>query len=441
MPEALPHQSYIPSTEADIARMLAVVGVPSIDALYRDVPQDVLNPRLDLPGSMDEAALLAYMGHLASRNTIGLPSFLGYGAYRHSIPSIIARITGRDEYVTSYTPYQPEVSQGTLQVIFEFQSMMCNLTGMDVSNTGMLDEATALAEAALMASRIKGRRGIVAMDTMHPHSLDVVRNYGKGQQLSISTANPDQGVVLGEDTAALLVQYPNFLGYLEDLRELTELAHNNGSLMVVSVDNPTSLGILEPPGNFDADIVVGNGQGLGLPLNLGGANVGIFTAKEKYVRQMPGRIVGRATDVQGRVGYVLTLQTREQHIRRERATSNICTASALMALGVTIYLADYGQTGFEDLAKLNAKRAHTTARRIAEIPGYRLPLRKPFFNEFVVECPTSPTAINRTLLARDRIIGGLDISQKIPNGMLVCVTEMNTEEDIDRFVAALAKAV
>ncbi len=447
-PDVIPsYRSYIPSTDADIAYMLGVVGVslgrevPTIDALYEDVTQDkiVAPGSVKLPQPMNEQELRTFNRRLAGRNLTGVPMFLGAGAYRHPAPSIVSRIIFRDEYETAYTPYAPEISQATLQTIFDYQTMMCYLTDMEVANTGMLDEATALAEAALMALRITGRSRIAALDTVHPNSLDAVRNYGEGKSMPLDLLNPDSEITLTKDTAALLVQYPNFYGYLEDMKRLANIAHENGSLFIVSVDNPTSLGILKRPGSFGADIVVGNGQCLGLPLDLGGMNVGIFASRMKYVRQMPGRIVGRTTDKEGRIGYVLTLQTREQHIKREDATSNICTAEALMALATTIYLADYGRDGFRDLARLNVDLAHKAAAKIHAIPGYEVVMDKPFFNEFVVKCPKSPTLINRALLERKegKIIGGLDVSSdQRPNAMLVCVTEANSEEETNQLVAA-----
>jgi glycine dehydrogenase subunit 1 len=362
--------------------------------------------------------------------------FLGAGSYRHFVPAIVRQLASRSEFMTAYTPYQPEVAQGTLQAHYEFQSLVCQLTGMDVANAGMYDGSTSLAEAALMAARITKRSRIAVLDTVSPALLHVVETYARAPGLEIYTVSP-YGPELDDDTACLIVQQPGFLGYIEDMQALSKMAHEIGALLVVSAD-PMSLGMFKPPAEYDADIVVGEGQTLGIPPTYGGPYVGIFTCKQKYIRQMPGRIVGKTVDTQGREGYVLTLQTREQHIRRERATSNICTSVGLIALMSTVYMAAQGRRGLRHVAELCYHKAHYAASLIEKIPGYSLPLQDTFFREFVVQCPIEPAEINRRLLER-KIIGGLDVSDQIPNGMLICCTDVNTREEIENLARALSE--
>jgi glycine dehydrogenase subunit 1 len=363
-----------------------------------------------------------------------MPCFLGAGAYRHFIPSVVDHVISRGEFATAYTPYQPEISQGTLQTVFEFQSLVCELTGMDVSNAGMYDGASALAEACLMAAGITGRSRLALLSTVHPHSRATVRTYAAGRKLAIDEMEPAD-VTLSPEHACLVVQQPNFFGYLEAAATLAEKARAAGALCVVASD-PISLGLFRSPGDYGADIVVAEGQPLGIPLSFGGPYLGVFAAREKYVRQMPGRIVGRTADGEGRTGYVLTLQTREQHIRRERATSNICSNEQLVALAATVYLCALGRQGLRRVAELCYHKSHYAAQAIAALPGYSLPLGGTFFKEFVVRCPRPPREVNAALLERG-IIGGLDVSDRIENGMLLCVTEMNSRGEIDRLVAVL----
>jgi glycine dehydrogenase subunit 1 len=366
-----------------------------------------------------------------------MPCFLGGGSYRHFIPSVVGEVIGRSEYATAYTPYQAEISQGTLQTVFEFQSMICELTAMDVANAGMYDGASALAEACLTAAGVTGRRRIALLSTVHPHHQAVVRTYAFGRDLAVDVMPPD-GLALSEEHACLAVQQPDFFGYLlPDVEALERAIHEAGALFIVSVD-PISLGLFRPPGQYGADVVVGDGQSLGNPLNFGGPYLGLFACRQQYLRHMPGRIVGRTSDAQGRTGYVLTLQTREQHIRRERATSNICTSQQLVALAATVYLAAMGKQGLRQVAELCYHKAHYAARRIAQLPGYSLAFDGLFFKEFVVRCPRPPSEVNRALLERG-IIGGLDVSQYVENGLLLCLTEMNTREEIERLVEALAE--
>ena len=427
---------YIPLTDDDRRAMLATVGVKSTDELFADIPAEHRDPTLDLPPALSEADLLRELTELAghNRSTAELPSFLGAGAYRHFIPSVVNHIIQRGEYLTAYTPYQPEISQGTLQTVFEFQSLVCELTGMDVANAGMYDGASALAEACLMAASVAGRQRILLLDTVHPHAIDTVRTYAAGRGLAVEVVSPDKASV-GDGDACLAVQQPNFFGYLEELSKLSQMTHDAGALLVVSAD-PVSLGLFRPPAAFGADIVVGEGQPLGVPLNFGGPYVGLFACREQFVRHMPGRVVGRTKDLDGRTGYVLTLQTREQHIRRERATSNICTSQQLVALAFTVALCTLGKQGLRRMAELCYHKAHYAAGRIAELPGYDLPLDGVFFQEFVVRCPLPPAEVNGRLLELD-IIGGYDVSDRIERGLLLCFSELHTREEIDRLVQAL----
>jgi glycine dehydrogenase subunit 1 len=430
---------YIANTAADRQAMLAAIGVASVEELFADIPAKFRVDGLNLPSALSEPELVRELSSLAARNrpVDSMPCFLGGGAYRHFIPSVVGEVIGRSEYATAYTPYQAEISQGTLQTAFEFQSMVCELTAMDVANAGMYDGASALAEACLMAAAATGRRRIAVLSTVHPHRQAVVRTYAFGRDLAVDVL-PADGPALSGEHACLAVQQPDFFGYLQpDIEALEIAAHGAGALFIVSVD-PISLGLFRPPGEYGADVVVGEGQSLGSPLSFGGPYLGFFACRQQYLRHMPGRIVGRTTDAQGRTGYVLTLQTREQHIRRERATSNICTSQQLVALAATVYLAAMGKRGLRQVAELCYHKAHYAAQRIARLPGYSLPFDGLFFKEFVVRCPRPPSDVNRALLARG-IIGGLDVSQHMENGLLLCVTEMNTRQEIDRLVEALVE--
>jgi glycine dehydrogenase subunit 1 len=416
--------------------MLRTIGVGSIGELFADIPSRHRTPALDLPPALSEPELRRELSEIAARNRPAgeMPCFLGAGAYHHFIPSVVNHVISRGEFATAYTPYQPEISQGTLQTIFEFQSLICELTGMDVSNAGMYDGASASAEACLMASAITGRGRLALLSTLHPHYQATVRTYAAGRGLAVDVMEPVDAALSAEH-ACLVLQQPNFFGYLEDAAVLAGKARAAGALCVVAAD-PIALGLFRPPGDYGADIVVAEGQSLGIPLSFGGPYLGIFAAREKYVRQMPGRIVGRTADGEGRTGYVLTLQTREQHIRRERATSNICSNEQLVALAATVYLCALGKQGLRRVGELCYHKAHYAAAAIAALPGYSLPVGGIFFKEFVVRCPRPPREVNAALLERG-IIGGLDVSDRIENGMLLCVTEMNSREEIDGLVAAL----
>jgi len=378
-------------------------------------------------------------------------SFLGAGAYNHYIPAVVDAVLQRGEFYTAYTPYQPEISQGTLQSIFEYQSMITGLTGMDVSNASHYDGATAVAEAVNMAFHIhRGKRlNVILSPGLHPHYRQTVQTYTNGSEIQLVGKVTEDGLSSGpesllhqidESTSLVVVGYPDFFGQVFDYSELASVAHDAGALLSVNV-NPLSLGLLKPPGDCGADIVTGEGQPLGIPLSFGGPFLGLFATRQKYVRKMAGRLVGETVDNRDQRAYVLTLTAREQHIRRDRATSNICTNQGLMALAATVYMSLLGKHGLRQVAELCYHKAHFTAKSIASIPGYQLWSKSPFFNEFVVECPLSAADVNGQLLERN-IIAGYDLAQDFPelkNHLLVAVTEMNTLEDIDMFIEALAE--
>ena len=436
MTEAHP---YIPLTDDDRAAMLDVIGARATADLFADIPPEHFRPPLDLPDPLSELALLDDMRALGAQNRTAADyaCFLGAGAYRHFRPSIVDPLVMRGEFLTSYTPYQPEVSQGTLQTIFEFQSLICALTGMDVANAGMYDGASALAEACLMACAVTGRRRIALSDRVHPNWLGVVRTYARGRGITVDV-QPHAEFALTDEHACLAVQQPDFYGRMSVAAAAWgETAHDAGALFIVAAD-PVSLGLYRPPGDYGADIVVAEGQSLGVPLSFGGPYVGLFACRKAFVRQMPGRIVGRTTDLEGRTGYVLTLQTREQHIRRERATSNICTSQQLIALAASVYLAALGPKGLRRVAELCYDKAHELADRIDALPGYSVERDEPFFHEFVVRTPKPAPAINHALIVRN-IIGGLDVTDLLHDRMLLCATETNTRAEIDALVEALAE--
>ena len=429
---------YIPNTPDEQAAMLGTLGLASIDQLFDDIPAEFRNPSLGLPPPLSELEIQRELGALAAQNRpLGSgPSFLGAGCYHHFIPAIVKALMTRGEFLTAYTPYQAEASQGTLQVIYEFQTLVCNLFDMDVGNAGMYDGATSLAEAALMACRVTRRNKVIVLDTVSPAYNEVIHTYCRPQNIEVLTA-PAESFDIDDESACVVVQYPNFFGYIEDLAGLMDAAHSHGALGVVSCD-PIAVGMFQPPGHFGADIVTGEGQPLGIPASFGGPYLGLFATKQEFIRQMPSRLSGRTVDRNGETGYVLTLQTREQHIRRERATSNICTNEALYALAATIYLAALGKSGLKQVAELCYHKAHYAASEIAGLPGYSLPSPATFFQEFVVQCPLPAPEINRRLMERN-ILGGLDVGDRWPHGMLLCVTEMSAKAEIDALAAALAE--
>ena len=442
--------TFIPHTDADRQAMLDAIGVKSVDELFGDVPERVRFPELDLPDSMTEMEAVGELNEIASYNLPISQStiFLGAGAYNHYIPAVVDHMLRRGELFTAYTPYQPEISQGTLQAVFEYQSMICTLTGMEVANASQYDGATALAEAVVMALNVKrGRKKrILLSPSIHPQYREVVTTYTQGMNLDIVEPPLESGTdglraALDKDTALLAVQNPNFFGQLEDLAGLAKDAHAAGALFCV-VANPISLGLFTPPGLYGADIVVGDGQPLGIPLGYGGPYLGFFASRDKYVRKMAGRLVGETVDADGKKGYVLTLSTREQHIRRDRATSNICTNQGLMALAATVYMATMGRHGLKKIAELCYHKAHYAAGEIDQLAEYSVLQGKPFFNEFVVQCPRPVAEVNNYLLDSWGIIGGYDLEGSYPqhkNQMLIAVTEMNSREEIDVLATALAE--
>jgi glycine dehydrogenase subunit 1 len=426
---------YLPNTNADRSAMLREIGVGSVEELFRDIPEGLRQAQFRLPSPLSELELKKEFNRLAglNANLDNHACFLGGGSYRHFIPATVEHVIGRSELYTAYTPYQAEVSQGTLQGTYEYQSLICQLTGMEVSNAGMYDGSTAAAEAAIMACLITKRGKVAVSTTVNPTYREVMSTYVEGRNLSMDTV--ELGSELPADCACLVVQQPNFFGNLEEMEAQAQKVHDISALFIAIVD-PISLGMFRPPGQYGADIAVADGQALGNPTSFGGPGLGVFTCRQQYLRQMPGRIVGRTVDVEGRPGYVMTLVTREQYIRRERATSNICTSEALMALAAAVYLATLGKSGLRRVAELCYHKAHYAAERIARLKGYSLVFPKPFFKEFAIRCPVAPSKINRALL-KEGIIGGLDISHIIDNSILLCVTEMNTKEEIDELVETL----
>lgn len=437
--------AFVPHTPADRRQMLAAIGVSSIEELFTSIPAELrLKQPLDLPPPLSEPEAVAELERLARMNvgTDRLVCFAGAGAYDHYIPAIVDSVVAKPEFYTAYTPYQAEVSQGTLQAIYEFQSLVCRLYGMEVANASMYDCASALAEAVHMARDISGRPRVLVASSVHPHYLAVIRTYAHGlgipiDILPLTNATTDTTTLtrsITAETAALVIQHPNFFGLLEPVRELSNAAHAAGALLIVAA-NPISLGILEPPGAYDTDIAVGEGQPLGIPLNFGGPYLGIMATKRKFIRNLPGRIVARTTDTAGQTGYVLALQTREQHIRRERASSNICTNQALCALAASVYLAVMGRTGLREVARQCLAKAHYLADRIAQIPGFKTETTGPFFNEFVVQTPLPAAQVIARGVEND-ILAGIDLGRFNPewqHRLLVAVTERRTRAELDRY--------
>ncbi|MET3543512.1 glycine dehydrogenase subunit 1 [Paenibacillus favisporus] len=442
---------YLPMTEQDQQEMLDTIGVSTLEDLFKDIPEEI-RFKGDLPISpgLNEYALTTHLSELAAKNanTDQYASFLGAGIYDHHIPSVINHVVSRSEFYTAYTPYQPEISQGELQAIFEFQSYICELTGMAVANASMYDGATALAEAGSLASAATKRKQLLVSSTVHPEARQVVRTYAKGLGLDVVEVPSANGVTnltelaeaVTDQTAAVLVQSPNFFGAIEDLAAIGDLIHASKGLMVVST-NPISLGILEAPGKLGADIVVGDAQPLGISSSLGGPTCGFFAVSQDHMRRMPGRIVGQTVDRNGKRGFVLTLQAREQHIRREKATSNICSNQALLALCASVYLSVMGKQGMIEVGQLNLQKSHYAARRLGSISGVSMPFTSPYFNEFVIKLPegTRVAEVNAKLLQKG-ILGGYDLGRaysELEGHMLIAVTERRTKEQIDQFAQAL----
>ncbi|GIW71756.1 MAG: glycine dehydrogenase [Planctomycetota bacterium] len=447
---------YVPHTEDDVRAMLQRIGVADLDALFAEVPREVYHPDgLPWPPRLSEAELRRHLEEIAARNVplSSRPSFLGAGAYHHYIPAVVDALAARGEFLTAYTPYQPEASQGTLQVIFEFQTMVAELAGLEVANASLYDGATALVEALFMLQGGPGaageRRRVVLSTGIHPEYRQVVRTYYAHLPYEVVELPLDARgrtdlealAAAAREAAVFAFQSPSFYGTIEDARAVCETARAAGA-EVVQVFDPIGVAVLTSPGEAGAAAAVAEGQPLGIPVQFGGPHLGLLATRERYVRRMPGRLVGRTVDLEGRPGYVLTLQTREQHIRRERATSNICTNVGLMALRATIYLAALGRRGLETLATICLQRAHHAACRIAELPGFALRYPEtPFFREVAVRCPVPAAEVNRHLEARG-IIGGLDLGRFDPaeeRTMLLCFTEMTTPADIERLLGALAE--
>lgn len=440
---------YIPNSPEERAEMLEIVGLKTADELFRSIPNDVqLNRALKITEPLSEPEVIGEMERLASKNNGATkPSFLGAGVYSHYSPTVIDHLLQRSEFFTSYTPYQPEVTQGTLQYIFEFQTLICQLTGMDVANASMYDGSTATAEAVLMAQRVTRRDKFLIAETVHPEYEKVTKTYTQHGDSYFETLDFDKetGKVinlekLDDKTAAIVVQSPNFFGCIEDLEAIAEKAHAVGALLIVVVTEAISFGLLKTPGECGADIVVGEGQSWGIPMSFGGPHVGLFACKEKYVRNMPGRLAGIAYDKNGNRGFVLTLATREQHIRREKATSNICTNQGLIALAATVYMETMGKKGLKEVAMQNAQKANYAKKEIAKIDGYSISFSTPTFNEFVVKAPKNAEELLAKLLDEKGIIGGLPLSKYYynrDNEFLVCVTETNTKTQIDGLVEGL----
>lgn len=441
---ASPHP-YIPATDADRTRMLERIGVDDLDALFADLPASFRDPAIDLPPALTEPELMALLADRAGQNASpSSPNFLGAGAYRRSVPSIVPYLVSRSEFSTAYTPYQPEISQGTLQSGFEFQSVVCELTGMDVANVGLYDVASATAEACLMASRATRRQAVALLEPIHPGTTGVVETYARGPGLRVDSVG--SAADLTDEHACIVVQQPDFLGTIVDLQPLADAAHEAGALLVAVAD-PFALGMLKAPGDAGADIVTGEGRDLAGSPAFGGPSLGLFAAGLPYMRQMPGRIVGRTTELhppdggEPRTGYVLTLQAREQFIRRERATSNVSTAQALIALGFTIAVQALGPRGLRESAELCYQRAHDAARRISSLSGYEVCERGPWFQEFLVRGPISAPELSAALSDRG-ITAGLDVSERpepeTRDAMLFCVTEATPDAHVDALIDALA---
>jgi glycine dehydrogenase subunit 1 len=444
---------YLPLTPSDRAEMLAAIGVASIDALFADVPEPArLEGPVDLPRAMGEIEVERTIAGMAARNIAAgsAPFFIGGGVYRHHIPAAVDHLIQRGEFLTSYTPYQPEISQGTLQYLFEFQTQVALLTGMEVANASLYDGATACVEAVMMANRITSRRKAVLSGGLHPHYREVCETYARFVGFAADAQDPTPGdedlaALVDGNTSCVVVQNPDFFGEVRDYSALAQRCHEAGALLVIVVTEILSLGAIRPPGEMGADIVAGEGQSLGNALNFGGPHVGLFATRDRFVRQMPGRLVGQTVDAEGRRGWVLTLSTREQHIRREKATSNICTNSGLCALASTIHLALLGEAGLTRLAQLNHATAVKLAERLEHVPGVRL-VNRTFFNEFTIELSRPAVEVVETLADRG-ILAGVPISRFYPNRgeladrLLVAATELTTDTDMDRLEEGLREAL
>ena len=444
--------SYIPNTREDQEAMLAALGLPSLEALLAPVPENVrLRRPLNLPPALSEPDLKRVLANMAAKNK-NLDtsiSFLGAGTYDHAIPSVVPHLQGRSEFVTSYTPYQPEVSQGMLQAIYEFQTMVCQITGLDIANASLYDGATAVVEAVLLALGPGGRGEVVISKGVDPQYRRVLHTYAHARGFQVKevpvrdgvTSSEDLNEAVSADTAAVVIQQPNFFGCIEDMTAIESIAHKGKAVFIANITEPASLGVLAAPSEYGADIAVGELMSFGNTMSYGGPALGFMASKQKYMRLLPGRLVGQTVEEGGekQTGYVLTLQTREQHIRRERATSNICTNQSLLAVGATIYLAALGKQGFRELGELCLQKAHYAFRQISGLSGFEAAFNAPFFDEFVIKTPGATQELQQ-YLEQAGIIGGYDLSLDYPdmeNCLLFCVTETRTKEDIDRLVDVL----
>ncbi len=440
--------TYSPHTSNDRAEMLRAIGVSSMDELLAQIPAELRAGGYDWPAALPEPERMAHARALAAKNR-ALACFAGAGAYDHHVPAAVKALVQRGEFLTAYTPYQAEASQGTLQAIYEFQSSVCALYGMDASNASLYDGATALAEAATAAARITGRKKILLPESLHPEWRDTLKTYfgARGEPVLETIPCPSGRLEpaeverrLDDTVAAVVVATPNFFGLLEDGAGIAERAHAKGALLIAAAD-PVSLGVLEAPGKWGADIAVGEGQGLGNALNYGGPYLGLFACQKAHMRHIPGRICGMTTDAEGKRGFVLTLQAREQHIRRERAASNICSNEALCALAATIHLALLGPEGLKEVAELCVDKAHRLAEKACAVPGFRLRFEGPFFHEFVLECPVPAERVRNALL-KEGLLAGVPLGRfdkALKNSLLVCATETRTDGEIDRYAAALGR--
>ncbi len=435
---------YLPMTEQDQKDMLATIGVQSIDELFADIPADVrFKGDYNIKPAATESDLIAEMTSLSAKNANlrDYKSFLGAGVYDHYIPVIVDHVISRSEFYTAYTPYQPEISQGELQAIFEFQTMICEITGMDVANSSMYDGGTALAEAAMLAAGHTRRTQILVSKAVQPDTREILHTYAKGQNLQVVEVETKDGItdldalekLIDDQTACVITQYPNFFGRIEDLAKIEQLTHSGKALFVVST-NPLALGVLQPPGNFGADIVIGDAQPFGISTAFGGPHCGYFAVTEKLMRKVPGRLVGQTVDEDGKRGFVLTLQAREQHIRRDKATSNICSNQALNALAASVCMTALGKAGLKEIAIRNIQHTHYAKEALKSV-GLTVVHDGPCFNEFIIQLPTNVDTANKQLLQKG-IIGGFNLEKDYPelkNCMLVCVTEMRSKAEIELF--------
>ena len=440
---------YIPHTEEDVKKMLEVIGLKKVEDLFRVIPKESeLSKPLNLPEPLSEPDLIR---HLQGLQVPVTSSFLGAGAYHHFIPAVVSSLVSRSEFYTAYTPYQPEISQGTLQAIFEYQTLMCQLTGMEVSNASLYDGGSSLAEAVLMAHRITRRKKVLLSEAIHPEYRKVIQTYidPDQQEIVLIPFKKDEGrtdekvlsELLNEDVSAVVIQNPNFFGVIEDLHSIGKKVHDLGGLMIVGFSEAVAYGILQPPGAMGADIVAGEGQSLGIPVSYGGPYLGIFTTQEKFIRNMPGRLVGETVDLEEKRGFVLTLATREQHIRRERATSNICTNEGLCALMATVFLSCLGKEGLKELAMINLSKAEYAKKAASRIRGCKPNFTAPTFNEFVLQIEKEPEEVLERF-KKEKILGGLPLAKFYPelhHHLLITVTEMNTKEEIDRWAEVLER--